>query len=105
MPSRSTTRKILSLLRSVARIPSTGSASRMGESEIDDRPAFSPVNGIAPSLKAARMASGPLWSSFSFHAGLFHPDSMPGISRRFRSAPGPTRTPVSVRSQPVSESS
>jgi len=39
-----------SLLCSIARIPDAGSASGMGDSDLDDRPALSPVNCATRSL-------------------------------------------------------
>jgi hypothetical protein len=56
-------------------------------SELDGWPALPPVNASRASSRLPAHDSGPQWSSFSFHVGLFHPLRYAGLSRRFHNVP------------------
>ena len=56
-------------------------------SELDGWPALPPVNASRASSRLPAHDSGPQWSSFSFHVGLFHPLLYAGLSRRFHNVP------------------
>ena len=56
-------------------------------SELNGWPALPPVNASRASSRLPAHDSGPQWSSFSFHVGLFHPLLYAGLSRRFHNVP------------------
>jgi len=56
-------------------------------SELNGWPALPPVNASRASSRLPAHDSGPQWSSFSYHARLFHPLLYAGLSRRFHNAP------------------
>ena len=56
-------------------------------SELNGWPALPPVNASRATSRLHAHDSGPQWSSFSFHVGLFHPLLYAGLSRRFHNVP------------------
>jgi len=67
-------------------------------SEFNGWPALPPVNASRASSRLPAHDSGPQWSSFSFHARLFHPLLYAGLSRRFHNVPLIQTSDVSMRS-------
>ncbi len=64
-----------------------GRHSKLVISELNGWPALPPVNASRATSRLPAHDSGPQWSSFSFHVGLFHPLLYAGLSRRFHSLP------------------
>ena len=58
-------------------------------SELNTRPACSPVNACVGPSRAGRHDSGPWWVVTAFHVRLLHPLLHAGLSRRFSLSPSP----------------
>ena len=56
-------------------------------SELNTRPACSPVNACGAPLRARRHDSGPWWVATAFHVRLSHPLLHAGLSRRIIVSP------------------
>jgi len=56
-------------------------------SKLNGWPALPPVNASRATSRLPAHDSGPQWSGFSFHVGLFHPLLYAGLSRRFHNVP------------------